>query len=443
MPADTTPESEPAATGAGATRVDARCVWTVLGWIGLATWLLWWAASLAEFHLVKGESTWISVHETLGLDFFHNFAAASFWVKGKDPFHESFGDIRGTYGYAPAVLPFFFWCAAFGFRAATGIWIVVIAAMVALGAYVSLRIRERLRLRAMPAPLGICLALIVAPAVFAMERGQCDILVLALLLIGYVGLRRRNADGNALVGTAVALAIWVKAYPILALFGLLALRRFRAVIWCVVAFAIIGGMCFVVWPHWLSSAMATQQDRVRMVPGGSALVAPDATAMLIRLQTGYAPIEHQSHSIASYWPTLWTDLGATLPARIPGPIAAAMIFAPVVLWVSLRVWAARPQAEVAYLYLLWLVITCTFVMPVSFDYNLIYAVPLALAVWPRRRSAFALASGGCMFIWLQPWFRPLGPDWFLLLKVLSLHLLAVMLVRVMNRQKNQRESAVS
>src|SRR5262249_33168891 len=133
------------------------------------------------------------------------------------------------YLYPPACLWQFAWCGLpLGPRQAKATWLAVAGIIVALAVFAALRGRRDLGLWLPPWPFALALVLCSSPVLFALERANCNVLVLLHLLLGIVALRRRSLAGDAAAGLLLGLAFWTKIYPLLLIGGLLPLRRWRA-----------------------------------------------------------------------------------------------------------------------------------------------------------------------------------------------------------------------
>jgi hypothetical protein len=203
-------------------------VLTVAGLLGLALWASVWALSLAQERLKGGRFTWVPCWEWLGCDFEHNYFAARHWLAGANPYDGFPARARGgwdKYSYPPLLLPLFAWCNFVGRRAAVALWLAALAGLAGLGAVACCRTRRALGLGQLPVPAALALVLASTPVLFAMERGNCDLLVLGLLLPAAWLLQAKSPARDVAAGTCLALAAWIKLYPGLLIVGLLTLRR--------------------------------------------------------------------------------------------------------------------------------------------------------------------------------------------------------------------------
>jgi hypothetical protein len=212
-----------------------------------------------------------------------------------------------------------------------------------------------------------------------LERGNCNVLVLGLVLAAAFLLGRRGWAADLSAGLLLAVATWVKVYPAVLFLGLLALRRWRAMAASGVACVAIG----------LLSGRKVGE-----------FVASNRHILPYYMQRG--AVLH-GHSLPSFWKALWTD---TPLAAVPGQLAALALIAPPVLWVSLHLFR-DPRGERARLpFLLFLLAAATFVLPVAYDYSLIFLPPAALAVWDRRDPLALQLLFGALLLWWQPFALP-------------------------------------
>ena len=390
------------------------------GGVLLAWWLLWWGVSLRQPvpHLVCeapgiGRFTTLPGWPLLGIDFQHNYAGAHAWLDGGDPYAAIADDpMNARYIYPPVTLAAFAWVRAFPreealpvqFLQPTGpvtyrhppgavrAWMVAIVVLLAAGAVWSWRTRSTLGLSPLPLALVLGATLLSYPAMFELERGNCNVLPLLALLVAAAALRSGRGWGADLAAaSAIALAAGIKAYPGLALLALVALRRHRAAA-LTVGFLLVGGAVL----HGPLLAWAG--------------VVRGLTAATV---AGYTPF---SHALGASWHLLWPDLGVPALGALPGTPAAATLVLLLIGAAGWHVYRAERRTDVAWPFLLWVVALGTFVSGISHDYNLIF-VPLALlALWDARDPWWAQAIAGANLLWLQPLALGLGGAPLLLLK---------------------------
>ena len=378
---------------------------TVIGVLLLIAWGWWWITSFNQGRLWGGNRTRLPWWRFLGLDFLHNYHAARLWLNGGNPYTDDFGDWRKEYAYPPIVLPLYAWCRFVTAQAAVAIWMTFIATVVAVGAWAARRIRVTFGLARLPLVFMIAVAVCSMPVLFAMERGQGDAVVLLMILIIAAALQRRPSwTRDLLIGFCLALAAWIKVYPIVLLLGLLALGAYRAAGLTVAQIIVIGVVPYRATQYWLASTKASQGDRIGFVSETVKWITdPDFRPAQLTL---FQPISADAHSLTTYWATFWEHFHLWRIARMPGMLGAALVLVPIALWITYRVWRSPARRELAYPFLLLLAALATFGVPVSYDYNLIYLPLAALAVCDRRDPAIVGLAIVGMLAALQPFKVP-------------------------------------
>src|SRR5205814_863140 len=146
-------------------RTPARRYASLAGFIALATWALWWVYSLYKNDLLGGKFTQIHL-PFFGADFYsQSDLAARIWSSGKDPYAS-----RGhLFHYPPLVIRLFSWTPLLKPELALRIWIVVCAALLALGGWLAVRVRRQLPVGWLPVSVGVAAVLLSFPSVFQME----------------------------------------------------------------------------------------------------------------------------------------------------------------------------------------------------------------------------------------------------------------------------------
>jgi hypothetical protein len=367
----------------------------------IAVWIIWWIRSF-DANWLTGWNLWFSPWQYLGTDFRHNFLAVHFMAHGGNPYRQDFGDYRGLYAYPPIVLGLFYWCVLFPLRQArlaVMVWTTAVAGLVEAAALRARAARRSLGLTDLAAPLIVGAVLMSTPVVFAMERGNCDALVLILIVAAAELIRRRSKGADVLAGLCLAVGMWIKIYPGLVLVGALALRRWRVVGWGA-AFGLM--IPVILWrPTTDFFAASAKSEGYRTSFIRSAVhFAPDPRLASSSPTLTYPPLEPHSHSLPAYWRTFWTRVGLVGMANVPGLIGAGLLLGPLLAVVFWRVRAAA--AVVAYPYLLWVAMLATFWMPVSYDYNLIFFPVLAVAAWDLSDPWFLQLLLAPVLIYWQP-----------------------------------------
>ncbi|HEV2293247.1 MAG TPA: glycosyltransferase family 87 protein [Tepidisphaeraceae bacterium] len=376
--------------------------------IGLALlcfWAYFWYINLQQNKLIGRFSLWwMPKWSFLGLDFLNSYFAVPHWLQGGNIYVEDFGDPIGRpYAYAPVVLVLFLWCNWIGPMTGIWVWTGISALIIFVAACAVWQTRMELRLPDLSVPFILAVTLWSMPVVFAMERGNNDVLIILILVFVARLLRRDSLAVDVIVGALMAFAVWAKLYPILLLPGLIVLGHFRAAAFAAM-FGPLIGLIFL-------------RDNLDWIE-------------ISRRVTGNYPMNglHYAHSISGAWPFLWRDLGVGFLARIPGLIGATVLLAPLAGWVSWDVYRCRQRVVLAYPYLLWLSACATFWFPVSMDYKLISLPLAALALWHHRDRLLAQALLGVMLLWWQPLALPIDAWTLLLLKFCGLIGVAVCLV---------------
>jgi hypothetical protein len=359
----------------------------------LVVWAVWWAGSLRRGHLEKTRGLWVWALPFLSGDFKVSIDhVARIRAAGGDTYGEDWS--CQLFPYPPTVPAVFVWVNLMSPQAASVVWTVALNGLAGLGAWAAWASRRRLGLEAIPFPAVLAATLFSSPFIYAFERGQCDALVIPGLVAGAWLLRSGSGRSQFLAGAAFALATWVKYYPGLVLFGLIAQRRGRAFAGFVATGLVVG----LADLKGVLQALRNSQLAFQHV--------------VIRLPK---QIVYDSHSLTSYWPALWADTRLKWLGHVPGGLAAVGLVFPFLAWVSLRVARGRDRgSEVAYPYYIWLVAVATFLPKVAGDYNLIY-LPLAmLAAWGGRDRPAVHMAMALGLLGLQPFrFEIAGRPMFL------------------------------
>src|SRR5262249_50833544 len=138
---------------------------------------------------------------------------------------------------------------------------------------------------------------------FELERGNCDLLVLLLIVMTAAVLAKQTLPRDLLAGFCVALAVWIKIYPAMLVLGLLAARRPRAVVCVVLAYVAIG--------------LADYPDTVQHIQAVRSYVAD------------YDMRLHASaHPFGTWWKHFWDGTPLAALARVPGIVGAGCVLAP-------------------------------------------------------------------------------------------------------------------
>jgi hypothetical protein len=380
--------------------LDRQRFLEALGLVLLALWCGWWCCSLYSNKLALGRYTWVDSWPFLGLDFLNNYHASRQWFAGDDPYVNLLGDVAPRkYCYPPLMLPCFFWCAWLSARAATVVWTIASTLLTALGVWWAARSRRELVGHRVPAALLLACLLFSAPLVFALERGNCDLLLLPLLVTAGWALRERSTPRDALAGGCLALAAALKIYPAILLGGLLPLRRWRALAFgasTAAALALYRAYDLPLFWHHLQEMIASSMP--------AAVGGIGATC----------------HTLSGTWPLLWKGHNLAWLRNLPGTAGALAVVLPAVLVLSYRLYRAGSPKRLICPYLFWLVSAATFVPQVSNDYNLFFLLLAAMAVWDGRDRVLVHLGMALFILWAQPLHLAIGPRLLLAFKLASL-----------------------
>lgn len=401
-----------------------RYALSALGWAFIAVWAVWWLISLRNGQMWGKEFIRIPVWQYLGLDFLHNYDATLHWLRGRNPYLEDFGDWRGKFAYPPVVLLLFAWCGLLGRSAAMVLWMGVISGMIGVGVWMAGRTRAALSSVRLPLVFMLGLLLVSQPVLFATERGQSDVIVLAMIIVTALALQRPASWGrDILIGVCLAIGAWVKVYPAVLILGLLALRAWRPFGLAALAAVLIGLVPYRATMQFIDASTSAQEDRVGFLSEIYQWLFNPSQHRPAQL-TLYPTISVDAHSLTTYWGSFWTYTHVWALQRMPGVIGAALVLGPPTMWLSLRMLraSAPARAALAYPYLLWLAAMATFVMPVSYDYNLFYLPLAALAVCNRRDPVIVPLALIALIVWCQPFVVPVhnAKDLLFFLKLFSL-----------------------
>lgn len=381
-----------------------------LGAVSLALivlWIAWWIKSIQQDSLVYGDRTWATPLPFLAGDFkVHIDHTARILVAGTNPYRLTDDWVCAEFPYPPMIPRLFAWVALVSTPMAIRIWLGAVSVMLGIGAVAAWRTRRALGLWLVPLP-ALAVALIYStPAVLAMERGQCDPLVIpAMLAVAWLA-REGSTRRQLMAGGLLGVTAWIKYYPGLAVFGLLALGRWKAA----VAFVVVAGLIGLV-------------DRVEVrqsIENGKRLAHGISSTPRV-LPT--------VHSLVSCWKAL-PVVRANRPLRkIPPPVAAGLLLVPALLTVSAQVARSRDAAPLIAPYLLWLTALATFAMPYAIDYNLVPLPLAALCVWDRRDPVLVHIMMGLLLLWWQPIALDVSGNVLLVIKLGAIYAVGYCLVR--------------
>lgn len=380
---------------------------TFVGVFLFAVWLLWWGVSLSATiptllhgpdNFLYGDWIWVPAFPFIGLDFVHNYTAARTWMSGGNPYVEMKGDpLFPRYTYTPQVLPFFAWCSLFEPNLHTRlampwamaganlpmsisthaiiVWTAAIAFFSSLSGYAIWLWRKTADLVQIPLILIIAAVLISTPVVFEMERGNCNILPVILIVGTAILLNRKNNwTADIFAALFIASATSIKAYAIFAILPIIAAKRYRATILTLLAGLVLISL------FW--------QDTLAF---GKALRAAS--------NVYECPMVPTLHPIVTLWPQL---AGGTLLKVIP-PQAAGFIFIILpTLAVAYWLWKSSTSIKLILPATMWFVAMGTYLPHVSNDYNYIFFILAALALWDKRDPFWVHMIMSLVLLWWQP-----------------------------------------
>ena len=405
MDADSSqPDSRTRHDPARSVTVRTRLLWQVarvaaLGLIGL--WGLWWVESARRDGLVHAEWTWVPALPNLAGDFKAHIDHVSRLVAaGIDPYRKTDDLFCVLYPYPPMIARVFSWVTLFDSRTAALVWLSVLALIFVTAGLWAGRVRRVLGLAEIPVAVAVAAVLFSAPSLLAMERGQCDPMVIPALLLAawLLGRRRGEFWPEVAAGGLLGATAWIKYYPGLASVALVALGRRRGL----AAFVVVAGLIGVVDREGVVQSIRNGQ-KVQAVLGDK------------------VPFVHEmKHSIVETWPVLKMVRRDHLARQVPGTLAAAAVLIPAVFGVSRALARAPAPGPLIGPYLLWLAAAGTFGMPYALDYNLVPLVIVILAVCDRRDRWPVRALLGLSLLALEPIRLPLGGEILFMLKVVAL-----------------------
>jgi hypothetical protein len=366
---------------------------SALGALVLVVWAGYWAMSLRANHMLAAEKTWVPAHEFLGLDFQSNWFAVRHWLAGGDPYSEPFDDPLGRpLVNPPLVLPLFAWTGLFSIRRATAVWFAALVGLAVLAAWAVGGVRRELRLEAIPLPVRVAALLCSMPVLFALERGNWDLLLIPPLLGLAWGLRQRSPRRDAVAGLCLTLMAWIKIYPALLLLAPVALRRWRVVGVFGAASLVLAVVC---WPQLQAIA-----HTIHAVEGD--------------VRTDFC---HVYHSWSQAWRPFWQETPLSFLTVIPGTLGALAVMLPIVGVMTWRLTKAPDRGRVMLPYLCWLLACATCLPQVMNDYNWVTLPLVLLMTWSRRDSFVVHMLLAFGLLWMQPFNVAVGPWLFFAFKL--------------------------
>jgi hypothetical protein len=370
-------------------------------WVGL------FVESARQDRLALGKWTWVPLLPCLGGDFKLNIDhIVRVQALGFKP-HQVPSDIYcALYPYPPMIARYFRWVTLFDEMTASVVWQCGLVAFVGLGCMAAWRTRRSLGLGPIPWMLMVVVVLFSSPFVFVLERGQCDPMIIPLMLVVAWLLGRRGTWAELGAGGLLGLTAWIKYYPGLAVVALLALGRKKAMVTFVGVVAFVGLVDFEGVRESIKAGKTIE---------GKAI-----------LRVGY--FHPSSHSLQEYWRLNSLVHDSPVLSRVPAPLPAALMLLPALWLVSRGIARSKDNQPLIFPYLLWLAATATFALPYANDYNLV-TLPIAiLAVWDRRDRAAVHVALALSILWLQPAWLPISGNLLFPLKVGALYAAGACLV---------------
>lgn len=376
-----------------------------VGMLGL--WAYWWVASVQRGHLVEGQQFWVSSLPVLAGDFVaHIDHTARVMGLGMDPYNLS-DPFCALFPYPPAMIWMFLWVNFLTPATAEAVWIATLNGLIALAAWGAWRTRRRLGLRPLPLSLLVALLFFCTPTIVCVERGQCDPIVLPVVLSAAALLRYRGRLRSYTAGSLLGIIAWIKYYPAFALVGLVAARRYRAAVAMVLVAGSIGAADVRGVRRALENGASIYQKGLETDQGCSLL----------------------QHALAKTWPTLWEKSFAEPLRAIPGQLVAALLLMPVVGWVAWKVRQSEHGDRVLGPFLLWMIAAATFAMPYSHDYNFLAMPLLVLSLWNRDDSVPVHMTMTLFLLYWQPLGLIIDARILFGVKVATLYALGGLVVR--------------
>lgn len=380
------------------------------GWLGAALlvgWCVWWGVSLQQGHLLWVEQSFIQI-PAFGIDFTRNTETpVRIWLTGEN----AYADKELLFAYPPVVARVFAWVKLFTPSQALTIWICTLGSLAVLAAIWAARWRRELGLTVIPASMAIAMVVFSAPVLFAMERANYDMLIVPLLVLGLVIARQTFAEAVLVGAFFIALAIWLKLYPILLLIGLVAARRWRLTIWTVVWVGLIA-LWDVAELYQFKLNTDLHVARAKFVAGLG----------------GFEPLRW-NHSLSLSWPALFD--GSPL-AQVNGSMGAIAVIGALIGWVAYECWRSKVSDALLAPMLLWIIAAATFLPPVSNDYNLLPLMVAVVALWNGRHVGNWLTLIA-VFICVQPVGTRLDGEAMFAYKLISLLGVAWLVIQALRR----------
>jgi hypothetical protein len=368
-------------------------------------WLAWWIFSIQHNHLKFSERLWFGKYPAFGIDFvFNTDKPTRIWVQGGNPY---LGE--PVYPYPPLTHRIFAWTSLMSPHSAMVVFMASLALFTGIGTLLAWQTRRMLALTPIPLPLALAAMLLSFPVVFAMERGNYDLLCIPFIVASIWFLNKETKHAQIIAGVLLSVTPWLKIYPGLLFVGLMALRRWRTLAAFVISALGIGILCWQEMTPFLNATL----KHIQMFRG-------------IENLPGDAIYWPWQHSIGGWWRLLWRDT----PLRaIPGDWVGMLVLFSLLVWVSVSIYRCANRRVLAYPLLLWILALATFVPVVANDYNLFFLPMAIIALWDKRDPIFVHLMTAPLLLWWQPFYLPIDGYVLFVFKTLGLFASAVMIIR--------------
>jgi alpha-1,2-mannosyltransferase len=268
--------------------------------------------------------------------------------------------------------------------------------------------------------LTVVYGLLFQPFIVTIKEGQMNLVLLALLVLFWL-LARKGRIWSA--GFFLALAISLKAYPVVILPMLWVSRRrreiFATAMW-MAAIMLVSGLTLpgVVWRDWL----------VRIVPNGGYGRIPDGL---------FSPAAPWNQSLNAFFSRLLTESRWSHPSHVHPDLAVALTYlsAAAVTAISLLVVrrAARdPEGDPLDLVMLVSLPLMFLIAPFAWDHHLTYVFPTLMALLTARYRCDGilrfLYTGVAFIVALS-----IGSPWVMMLKFHSALIAWALLIVMLSR----------
>lgn len=427
--------------------LSKRNLVTIIEYAAIVLWLLFWFESFRESRLQFGGASWLPAWDWLGIDYLHSHLAVQAWLHGLDPYSYYFGDDRGLYAYPPPMLPLFAWAGLVpDFSSASIIWAMVIAGGVLACVWQIHDFRRAQAWSPLSPLLMLGLVLWSSPVVFAMERGNSDVLILGCLLVAAPLLAQSARMPLAVPAAALlALAAAIKIYPLAVLAALAALRRYLVLALTILFLVLVVLLLREEYLQWLNVIRTLPIAGPRVNPildfwlwlrGNADALRLTETGDLLAYLDGTRDWGAR-HSPGDWWWRFWLWAGVIAPASWPVALVHVVTLTPVTAWGFWRIFTSKEAARMPLPILLWAATVGTYWMPYSYDYNLIFLPLLFVALWDTREPWWMQALVLLSAVWWVP-FGPTDIEWTIarvVVKLLSLYIVTLLLVRSFNRHR--------